>query len=312
MTIESKESNHERLGYRLADILARLNRGEILYPKLLAEQYKTSDRTIHRDLTQRLDFLQLKKKNDGYTIEQNQLGKLHIDDIPKFAALAGVAGMFPCLDASFIRQLLDSRASLAYASIGQTYEDASQFKSLFALLERAIYAHHCISFTYKEVVRTVEPYKMMSHRGRWYLAAVNQSKIKAYRISLMDDLKVDFDTAPFRSDSKISQQIANEENVWFGLDKEDKEEVLITVDAKVASYFQSRQLLPEQQILKVMGDGGLIVSSRMNHLLEIMPLVNYWLPHLRIISPTYLQQELEGTMRRYLDPSAETPKTNSA
>lgn len=289
--------NHETLSHRLVDILVRLNNGESLDPAELAEQHKTSLRTIQRDLTERFGYLPMRKENGRYRLEQSYLGKLDFKDIQHFASLAGVAGMFPSLDRDFLRQLLDSRASLAYASKGQFHEDASQFKALFVLLEPAILARHHISFVYNGKRRPVEPYKLVHHRGCWYLAAVNQGVLKAYRLSRIEDVQTRMDLPVFEHDAKIVQQLESEESIWFGV---QKQEVVLTVDATVASYFQARQLLPEQQIVRELNNGDLIVSSHVVNSLQILPLVRYWMPHLKIISPETLKQELEEGMRAFL------------
>ena len=289
--------NHDVLSRRLGDILFRLNNGEALDPAELAEKYHTSLRTIQRDLTERFGYLPMRKENGRYRLEQSYLGKLDFKDIQHFASLAGVAGMFPSLDRDFLRQLLDSRASLAYASKGQFHEDASQFKPLFVLLEPAILARQHISFVYNGKRRPVEPYKLVHHRGCWYLAAVNQGILKAYRLSRIEDIQTRMDLPVFEHDPKIVQQLDSEESIWFGV---QKQEVVLTVDATVASYFQARQLLPEQQIVRELSNGDLIVSSHVVNSLQILPLVRYWMPHLRIISPEPLKQELVEGLRAFL------------
>ncbi|MDH0354491.1 WYL domain-containing protein [Morganella sp. GD04133] len=81
---------------------------------------------------------------------------------------------------------------------------------------------------------------------------------------------------------------------------EQKFEVVIKVTNVVAEYFQRRDLIVGQVIEKELIDGGLIISSKVSHKNEILPVVQYWLPHLRIISPENLQQELEAKMKKYL------------
>ena len=46
-------SSHEKVSVRLAEILIKLNRGEKLDPRQLAEEFGVTLRTIQRDLLER-------------------------------------------------------------------------------------------------------------------------------------------------------------------------------------------------------------------------------------------------------------------
>lgn len=288
---------NELLSYRLVDILTRLNSGEELDLDELARVHQTSMRTIQRDLNDRFSFLPFERVNGKYRLEKSYLGHLGFQDIRNFATLAGVSGLFPSLDRNSIRQLLDSRTSVTYASKGQFFEDVAQFKPLFVLLETAITAQQQISFNYKGNRRPVEPYKLVHHHNCWYLAAVHDGKLKAYRVSRIEDIVIHSELSSFTIDSKIVAQLNSEQSIWFG---KEKEEVILKIDGKVASHFLSRQLLPEQQILRELDNGGLIVSSHMVNSMQILPLVRYWLPHIHIVSPEVLKHELEQELRIYL------------
>ena len=53
---------HDKLGYRLGLILTRLNNGESLAVRELSEEFNVCEKTIRRDLTQRLSYLNLIRK----------------------------------------------------------------------------------------------------------------------------------------------------------------------------------------------------------------------------------------------------------
>lgn len=50
---------HDKLGYRLGLILTRLNNGESLAVRELSGEFNVCEKTIRRDLTQRLSYLNL-------------------------------------------------------------------------------------------------------------------------------------------------------------------------------------------------------------------------------------------------------------
>ncbi|NPA56566.1 MAG: hypothetical protein GXO19_02390 [Epsilonproteobacteria bacterium] len=49
----------------------------------------------------------------------------------------------------------------------------------------------------------------------------------------------------------------------------------------------------------------MILSYRITNDEEILFLAKRWLPHMRIISPTYLQERLEGMVKEFLRKSEE-------
>jgi hypothetical protein len=53
-------------------------------------------------------------------------------------------------------------------------------------------------------------------------------------------------------------------------------------------------------IEKELEDGGLILSAKVGHANQVLPIVRYWIPHVRIISPEPLQQEIEKGLTEYL------------
>lgn len=297
--MQRDDSIHERLGERLANILTMLNMGCHLSSKELASEFGVNNRTIMRDFDRLSAYLPLLQdsKSKKYYLEQSYLGKISTKDIRNFAQLSGISYLYPSLDISFLRELLDSRANEIYSAKGYSFEDVTKFTELFKSIGKSIQEHIQISFSYKGEVRSVEPYRLVHHHGSWYLAAVHNGKLKAYRLAHVELLQSQHELSSFKPDVTILEQLDNAESIWFGL---DKFEVVLTIDQTVASHFQQRQLLPEQQIIKRLDDGGLLLSSRITHNTQLLPLVRYWLPHIKIVNPEELQQELEAELKNYL------------
>lgn len=80
---------------------ARRESGERLAPEDLANQFGVNLRTIQRDLNERFAYLPLQKTEGRYHLDPVFLGKLSTKDIQRFAALAGVRGLFPSLNDDF-------------------------------------------------------------------------------------------------------------------------------------------------------------------------------------------------------------------
>ena len=98
-------------------------------------------------------------------------------------------------------------------------------------------------------------------------------------------------------DPLLVAQVSQEESIWFGL---EKREVILTVDKKAAAHFKRRQLVPAQQVIKELEDGSLIVSSHISHDLQMLPIVRYWIPHVRILSPESLRETCMASLKGYM------------
>ena len=82
--------------------------------------------------------------------------------------------------------------------------------------------------------------------------------------------------------------------------KEDKKEIVLKISRDIANYFKRRKLVANQVIEKELADGGLIVSAKIGHANQILPIVRYWIPNIRIIDPFSLQVEMENSINKYI------------
>ncbi|WP_120430538.1 helix-turn-helix transcriptional regulator [Acinetobacter baylyi] len=288
---------NEKLAIRLSDILTRLNSGQKLTIKQLAQEYQTHPRTILRDFNERFSYLPIQQEGEFYFLDTRYLGQLSFSDIQNFAKLSGIRNLYPSLDISFMRELLDSRAKSIYDAKGYFFENASQFKKHFEVLSAAMKEKKQIGFLYNNESRVVEPYRLVHHHGCWYLAAVRKGELRAYRLSRITLSNVGHELSHFEPDIEILKQLENEESIWFG---QEKNEVILTVHADVAQHFKQRQLLPEQNVIKELDDGSLLVSSKITHNTQLLPLVRFWIPHVKIVNPEGMQGELENQLKEYL------------
>ncbi len=293
-------NHHDTLVYRLAQMLVKLNQGEKLEPHALAEEFGVNLRTIQRDLNERFAYLPLEKIEGRYQLDPTFLGKISIKDIHRFASLAGVKGLFPSLANDFLRDIFDSRVQSALLVKGHNYENIGDKGALFKDLEKAIIAHRHVSFSYQKAeglktYQAVAPYKLVNHKGIWYLVAQDGEKLKCFSITKLSTLLTQ-DTF-FEWDANIDNQLAEDDGIWLS---DAKQEVVLKVRAEVAGYFKRRKLIANQVIEKELEDGGLIISAKIGHTNQILPIVRYWIPHIRIISPEELQVEIDKGLNEYL------------
>jgi len=301
------QSDHDLLAQRLTHILIKLNQGLALEPAALAEEFGVNLRTIQRDLNERLGFLPFEKSSGQYRLQASALGKLNLQDLRRFASLAGVQGLFPDLSLDFLRELFDQQVETAWLVKGPQYEDHSDSKVQFAQLEQAILQRQTVGFAYTKAqldgiaapaktYEPVAPYKLVNHGGIWYLAAEHEGKLKAFALSKIDRLLVQPDT--FAPKAELLTMLEKEDSIWLNA---NKSEVVLKVAKEAAPYFERRKLIGGQVIEKRLEDGGLIVSGQVAHPNQVLPIVRYWIPHVRVISPEGLQGEMEQEIKKYID-----------
>lgn len=285
---------HDSLAYRLAGILLKLNQGDALDIDELATEYGVSGRTIYRDIN-RLGGV-IDQDTDGrYRLAAAYRGKLIPRDLENFARLAGVEDLFPRGGQRFLVALLDTLSQGSFLVHGHHYEALKPHDETFRQLDQAIREHKRCTLTYADKRRELEPYRLINSKGIWYLAATEAGTLKSFALSRVGQLHVSNNA--FAPSADIQHQIEADDDVWFS---QEKTEVLLSVAPQVAYYFKRRKLLPLQQIDKELENGGLIVSSRISDKNQILPLVRYWIPHVRILEPGWLRDALELSLKYFM------------
>jgi predicted DNA-binding transcriptional regulator YafY len=292
--------NHDTLVYRLSQMLVKLNQGQKLVPKELAEEFGVNIRTVQRDLNVRFAYLPLEKIGNYYQMDVRFLGQLSTKDIDRFASLAGVTGLFPSLSDEFLSELFDTRIEKNLLVQGHNYEDVSERGNDFAQLEKAIRQRKLISFGYRkaDTIKLYEnlcPYKLINSKGIWYLAAVDGDILKTFSFTKLSDLSLS--PKEFVWNSEIDQRLLHEDGIWFS---EAKQSLKLLVAKEIAIYFKRRKLIPLQKIEEELADGDLIVSATIAHLNQIFPIIRYWIPHMRILEPVELQEAMDLELSSYL------------
>ncbi len=79
-----------------------------------------------------------------------------------------------------------------------------------------------------------------------------------------------------------------------------RQRVVLRVAGAVADYFKRRQLIPNQKIERELMGGDILVSTTVAQADEVLSIVRYWIPHVRILEPVEFQQQLEVGLAGYL------------
>lgn len=291
---EKKQSDHQKLANRLGDILVKLNNGERLSKKALAEEFGVSVRSIERDFKERLTYLPYEQEKGYYYLKKEHLGEYDFKSLKEFADFNKIGGLYPDFDQSMVSDIFNKEVNKTINVKGHNFEDMKSKRKLFDSLGGAIKIHQVICCTYNDKKREIEPYKLRNVNGIWYLIGVEDSKLKHFAFNKLKNTTITEES--FVPNDDILEILEDDENVWF---TQEQIEVEIFVDASVAEYFLRRPLLPHQTLLESRED-GLVLSTKVAYEEEILRLVRYWIPHLRIVSPDSLLKQLNCELKNYL------------
>lgn len=286
----------EKLAQRLSHILALLHQGDAIDKHQLAPRFGVDLRTIERDLGERLRGIAERNGDGRWQLAQAARSTIPARHLHGYAQLVGTAHVFPDTSLRYLLAQLETPEPRRAMRVHPTpHEDLRERGPHFNRLQAAVEQRHECRFTYKGKPRHAQPYRLIHSSGVWYLAAEEAGRLKNFSVALIERLQVD-EARRFTPNPAHQSYIDGKDDVWF---TEASTEVLLRAAPAIAHYFTRRTLLPQQQ-QRLDDDGSLLVTTHINHINQLLPVVRYWLPHVRIVSPTNWQQHLEAQLRNYL------------
>ena len=237
---------------------------------------------------------------------------IDIDEIEQFEKLIDIVAMadssfvkFLGIEGSLAKKLLKEDAAI-YLLKESPFEELVNFH-LLQKLKSAIKYRQFIDIRYhsdKEYnFKQIKPIKILYAQGNWYLAAITKDPInngfKFLRINFIQDII--FHRTTFKKDYEAEYFLQNFQSL-FSAYKEPFFDVVVEVDKEVARHFRVKKFLPSQKILQ--DNGNLRLQYTINNENEILMLAKQWLPHMKIISPTFLQEKLIKIIQDFLQKNA--------
>ena len=87
-------------------------------------------------------------------------------------------------------------------------------------------------------------------------------------------------------------------NVWFSPNTEPFE-VTLWLDADAVIYFERKPITKDQKLYKK-PDGTAELVIKITDEEEILPVLKFWLPKVRVLDPIYIQEDFEQMLAEYL------------
>jgi len=300
--------------YNVLKILEDLSRLNTICVEEYAQRLGVSVRTVQRYLKDIGEFFDIKLVSKGggcyqflnfEKVKEILISSEDYEDFEKFANI--VSAINPNLlkyfnvDDSVMNEIIDDELIYVKAS---PFEEIMNFK-LFKEAKKAIKYSHYIDVVYKKFeekkFKRLRPHKIVFAEGNWYLVTHDDSElnggVKFLRLNFIKDITVYPDT--FRKNRKILEFIENFQSLMSRFDR-PKFEVVVFVENEVERHFKVKKFLKSQQIVRDTKE-GLILKYLINDEKEILFLAKDWLPHMKIITPSYLQDMLEELAKDVVD-----------
>lgn len=186
--------------------------------------------------------------------------------------------------------------------------DNPNIKEIFKTLKEAIKNREYINIIYsyegKEEYINAKALKLVFMDNNWYIAIVtNKDEFKFLRLSFIESVQKSKDKKRF-SITHLDKYLNFLKDAQNSLSLMDKEPKIATIraNANIAKYFKKgmKKFLPSQKFIKELDDGSVIFTLEYTQDLEVLPLIQKWLPDLIIESPKELQDEFKKKLEKAL------------
>lgn len=290
----------EKLARRLSHILALLHQNDTIDKHQLALEFGVDVRTLERDLGERLHGIAERGPEGRWQLAHAARSTIPARHLRDYARLAGTEHLFPDASLRYLLEQLETPEPHRATQVQATPQEdlraqGPEATQTFTLLQTAIEQRRECQFTYKAKRRHAQPYRLIHKNGVWYLAAVEGEQLKNFSVALITALTVD-EASRFASNPTHQDYINAKDDVWFTA---GTTEALLRVAPEAAHYFTRRPLLPQQQ-QRLNTDGSLLVTTHVNHPQQLLPVVRYWLPHVRIVKPVEWHEAVVVELRQAL------------
>lgn len=171
------------------------------------------------------------------------------------------------------------------------------------LAEMAISANKRVRIVYetaekekKELV--LDPLKLIYYEGYWYMAARIPGKDWIIKNRLDRIREFEVLEEGFQSPKNLQKILQDSHSIWFT----EKRDIVVRlkVSAEVAPFFTDRSYFPLQKIVKRNKDGSIVLETKLCHYMEAIPSIHRWIPHLTVLSPKDLSDQIKTSVSSYL------------
>ena len=169
---------------------------------------------------------------------------------------------------------------------------------LFSKIEKAIKERITVSFTYKKHTFEIKPLKLAFFDGFWYVLTQDcndKDKFKKFHLKSITHLTMA--NQHFDLSSTLEERLKQANSIWFDLDAEVFD-VHLLLDKQIMTYFE-RKPLKGQTIVGKDTDGSVEIIVPITHEMEIVPLVFWYIPYIKVLEPQWIADIVKNEIVKY-------------
>ena len=290
--IREQNERSKRLG-RIFEMISH----EPKSTKQIADVLGLNIRTIQRDLNEILAFNGAVKKGRLWSVDKSEFdpndeSQIVLSVLDKMAKNVGAE--FYSKAHGLLKGISEGLNHPIFVSLSAEKLEKKDIE-LIENLESVIASRNEIELLYFSKTHRLSPIKIALFDGFWYLLAMAGEKLKKFHLKSIKEIKIL--PSKFKIDESLENRIKSANSAWF--DPEKSFIVRLWIDKVVKKYFE-RKPLPNQQIMCENEDGSIEIEVQVTHIMEIKPLVFYYLPHIKVIEPSNLADDILAEMERYI------------
>ena len=290
--IREQNERSKRLG-RIFEMISH----EPKSTKQIADALGLNVRTIQRDLNEILAFNGAMKKGRLWSVDKSEFdpndeNQIVLSVLDKMAKNVGAE--FYSKAHGLLKGISEGLNHPIFVSLSAEKLEKKDIE-LIENLESVIASCNEIELLYFSKTHRLSPIKIALFDGFWYLLAMAGEKLKKFHLKSIKEIKIL--PSKFKIDESLENRIKSANSAWF--DPEKSFIVRLWIDKVVKKYFE-RKPLPNQQIMCENEDGSIEIEVQVTHIMEIKPLVFYYLPHIKVIEPSSLADDILAEMERYI------------
>lgn len=325
-TIVSKKIEHI---FKLLTML--LNNNE-LYPQdvYLQNELEVSERTLRRYLedihslfnhiviTEKIKIKGNSRKVDAYRLlEETDISRVLKYFINNDTDIEWVVRLILENDPNILENFSSSDRRTLENSIQQGKDDIKfisqpfevlnefqkkNFKSLKTAVKNIEYRTIAYKFDKDEIIVDAKCLKILFISNNWYLAVEVEEKLRLLRIAFISNVSYSKHTT---YQKKVLERYARHfetiQNAFTLYGVENKKAIL-KISPERANYFlpEMKPFFSSQRWLETNDKGYVKISIEYTQSLEILPFIKQWLPHIQILEPKNLDDELKQDLVSYL------------
>ena len=164
-----------------------------------------------------------------------------------------------------------------------------------------IYYHTDREFFFKRV----QAYKIIYANENWYLAVRTtedyeiNSGFRLLRLNFIQKItKCTFPPLHFHEDTQVKEFLNSKFQSLFSSFSKPYFKVILEVNESVSRYFKLKKFLKSQEIVKTT-ENALIVQFTINDEMELIPLIQRWIPHIKVLEPQSLKDRILKNIKDY-------------